>query len=58
MFNILSFLQGGWPLFEKRGIEKKQRDDLQRGWIRPPKKLCHMAQGLSKDVLSVHMSVC
>ena len=22
MFNILSFLQGGWPLFEKGGMEK------------------------------------
>ena len=22
MFNILSFLQSGWPIFEKRGIGK------------------------------------
>ena len=25
MFNILSFLQKGWPIFEKGGIEKTRR---------------------------------
>ena len=24
MFNILSLFQGGWPVFEKEGISKKQ----------------------------------
>ena len=24
MFNVLSFLQAGWPIFEKRGIEKSR----------------------------------
>ena len=24
MFNILSLLQGGWPMFEKGGIEKSR----------------------------------
>ena len=47
MFSIFSFLQGGLPIFEKGDIEK-QRDDLQRGRIRPPRKLRHMAQGWSK----------
>ena len=51
MFNILSFLQGGWPMFEKGGIEKSRGTIYKAGGgggIRPPRKLCHMAQGLSK----------
>ena len=59
MLNSLSFLHRGWPIFEKGGIEKKKRDDLQRGGIRAPRKLCHIwDKGHLKHVLSVHMSVC
>ena len=48
MFNILSFLHGGWPIFIKGKYRKKQRYDLQRRGVQPSRKLCHMTQGLSK----------
>ena len=45
MFNILSFLQGGWPIFEKGGIEKSLENYVIR------------RKGYLKHLLSVHMSV-
>ena len=55
MFNILSFLQRGWPIFEKRGIGKR------RGMIYKEKGLepleSYVIYGI-KHVLSVQMSVC
>ena len=58
MLNILSFLQGGWPVSEKGGIEKRrgmvykeERQDPLGNYVIWHK--CHL-----KHVLSVHMSVC
>ena len=48
MFNVLFLLQGGWPIFENGGIEKSRWTIYKEGGIRPPRKLCHMVQGLSK----------
>ena len=42
------FLAGRMAYIWKRRYRKKQRDDLQRGGIRPSRKLCHMAERLSK----------
>ena len=58
MFSILSFLQGGDPIFENGGISKKQMDDLYREGIKRIRKLCHIQhKGPLNEVVSACMSV-
>ena len=54
MFNALSFLQTGWPIFEKK---KKQKDDLQRVRKRSLTKVVpYMVQGSSEAMYC--LSIC
>ena len=42
MFNIHSFLQRGWPIFEKGGTEKRREMIYKEEGLDPPGKLCHI----------------
>ena len=57
MFNILSFLQGGWPIFEKRGIEKSRGTIYKKEGQGPLGNYVIWHKGYLKHVLPVYMSV-
>ena len=48
MFGILSFLQGGWPIFEKGGIEKGRGKIYKEEGLYPKEAVPYMTQGSSK----------